>query len=152
MGCFSKFDVAGCGCECAVHLCDLPGEDLSIAYLDNITSDSGSGVLQYNTSLGLDKRPGGAFLLLPAGPCTWQASFVTAGGATVNFAIGLVGGCTYYSSGGGGTMDDTYDNPSGCSGVGSGPGTMTLVSSSCSPVNIVFRTGIAPHVIWTVTL
>jgi hypothetical protein len=125
MGCWSKWDIGGCGCGCATLPCALPASALTLGYSLTGGITTGSVTLPYS------------------GSCVWNSGCVvaTAGppvGRSIRFTIQIVAGVTQYqverfSDNGCGT--GVYTATYKTSGL-STPG-FTLTSYSCSPLSIV---------------
>lgn len=143
---FQKWDVGGCDCHCGTSCtgagapCTLPAANLTVT----------------KTTGGVCTPDPDTYTLLYGGNCTWNSACQTetCSGipAYTTLIMGIVGGCFYFGSiqwgnpGCTGTQSlNAYQNPAGCYSA-SGP--MTLHSSSCSPLQLVFKNG---GFTWTVT-
>ena len=138
---FTTWDPGQCGCGCGGVPCKLPATDLTLTHV-HATYGTHAGTLVY----------GGA------GPCTWTLCLAIGANEWLQFSIdGTNPACTYYEvqyHTSAGPCNDPFasvaytDEPVGCSTGALG---MTLVSHSCAPLNIVFRTGAGPLPTYTIT-
>jgi hypothetical protein len=113
---FGVWDLGGCNCGCAATPCTLPETNLSLSFI----GPSGSGI------------GGGPDPFVYSSPCTWNCCFDTRAGSASSFTLQVIGGVLV------GTLTDwTGFN---CTGTPTTPfATATLISSSCSPLNLVYQ-------------
>jgi hypothetical protein len=139
---YSLFDVGACNCPatgCACYPCTLPASNLAVAMTIAGSSLSYPGTLVY------------------AATCTWTGCVMINSSLSLKVQISLISGCTllnigqYPSGNCTGTRSQTeyWCNPSGCSVPGGL--LLTLLSFSCSPLNIVWNYSMTSNFSITVT-
>jgi hypothetical protein len=113
MGCFSKWDIGGCGCEsdCSCYPCTLPEENLLLAAVYGESTGTATAVYQGGSS------------------CEWIAHLTSP--VDIYLYLGCTGGCSYFY-GFSGSMGWNY--PVGCGGKSG----VYLASYTCSPLSVKF--------------
>lgn len=140
MGCFNKYDIAGCGCV-SCSPCPLPAANLTATWHNTVTG--------LTKVLALTYTPGTPFDFWLSGSCVPIATGTTAHGS---FAIACRNdgtactayhavewndvGCTI------GQADSAYQDPANCDSI-AWAATWTLQSATCSPLSIVIKRGTA---------
>ena len=138
---FTFFDIGACNCVSGLscYPCRLPAGNLFVTFAAGANEGGtfetwgGSGTLVYTAGT----------------PAIWTGPYTYTGyfSGTDSFTISCSPTCTYFEN-----SAFFYDHPSACSGLSLSA--WTLVSFSCSPLNIVFKNpgAVLPDfATWTIT-
>lgn len=142
MGCFNRWQIGGCGCDCgSCYPCALPAADLhaSLSITLSGTVYNGSGTLPYTFNFANNHCQWDAN---PAAPGPINLGTFGGNPLTASVYIDCGSTCTGYTvyiwEGGNEAYAYCYEHPTNCEGCPAGGYAMTLGAYTCSPLNIPF--------------